>query len=423
MRKSTSIKSVDPRLLWREDDDPAQYVLVDYYIETPFDLESAAIFMAEEQSLPVDIASRIPVAFCTDERIAKVVDIQSAGESTDRILPTYWLGEFSEDQERCLAGERFNCGTVRIAFPAAGFGDNLTHLWSVVYGELPRHGTLSAFKIMDIVFPESILAAFPGPRFGVAGLRDLLGVPERPLFARSTQPPVGLTTESMIAISTEVLGGGFDFIKDDELTLDDPLSPFEHRVPALVKHVREMSRQTGARKGYFANIIDSPVRSLERLDFALEAGVDGVVAATGMQGIEFLRDIRARCPVPILAHNAGIDMQTRHPKVGVDYSLSIKLDRLCGGDMAMLPGPALTRGSDPDEVKRCIDACLAPLGSHKPILPILAGGKKADELGAYCEALGTNDFVLIIATDVDDHPDGQRAGASRFQAAWDQHAG
>jgi len=422
MRKSTSIGTLDTRLFWQASDDASQYVFVRYYIETPFDLQSAAVFMAEEQSLPVDIAKKIPVTFHTEERIAKIVDVQPMGQREVALLPTYWLGEFGPDEEKCLSSGSFNAGEITLAFPAAGFGDNLTHLWSVVFGELPRHGTLSAFKIMDIEFPEHILEAFPGPKYGVAGLRKLAGIEHRPFFARSTQPPVGVSTQAMMEMATEVLRGGFDLIKDDELTLNDPISPFEERVPAMVAHLAKLSEECGEKKLYFANIIDSPVKSLDRLASAERANVDGVVVATGMQGIEFIRDIRNRCTVPILAHNAGIDMQTRHPQIGVDYALSIKLDRLCGGDLAMLPGPALTKGGDAAELKRCIDACLQPLGSHKPIMPILAGGKKSSELQMYCKELGTTDFVLIIATDVDDDPNGQQAGAERFRQEWERIA-
>lgn len=422
MRKSSSGASEDVRLFWRDGrEDPSQFVFVDYYVETPFELEAAAVFMAEEQSLPVDIADKLPVPVETDQRLAKVVDVRALPATDHQLLPNYWLGEFGEDERRCLESQRFSAGEITLAFPVAGFGDNLTHLWSVVYGELPRHGTLSAFRILDIRFPDAVLRRFPGPAYGVQGLREQMNVFDRPIFARSTQPPVALSSEAMAEIAAEVLLGGFDFIKDDELTLDDPLSPFEERVPHMVKRLAEVSEECGERKVFFANIIDSPLRSIERMAFAEAAGADGLVVASGMQGIEFIREVRARCRVPILAHNAGIDMQTRHPRYGVDYALSIKLDRLCGGDLAMLPGAALTGAGDDAELRRCLNACLGELGPHRPVLPILAGGKSSAELGEYCDALGTSDFMLIVASDVDNDASGLRAGASRYRAAWDSY--
>ena len=422
MRKSTSGTREDERLFWREGrDDPGQFVFVDYYVETPFELQSAAVFMAEEQSLPVDIAGKLPVPLETEQRLAKIVAVSAKTPVDSQLLPTYWLGEFGEDERRCLNSRTFSAGEITLAFPVAGFGDNLTHLWSVVYGELPRHGTLSAFQILDIRFPDEVLGRFPGPAFGVQGLREQMDVFNRPIFARSTQPPVALSSDSMAEIAAEVLYGGFDFIKDDELTLNDPLSPFEERIPHMVKRLAEVSEECNEKKLFFANIIDSPLKSIERMAFAEAAGVDGIVVATGMQGIEFIREVRARCRVPILAHNAGIDMQTRHPRFGVDYALSIKLDRLCGGDLAMLPGAALTDGGDDGQLRRCLDACLGKLGPHKPVLPILAGGKTSEALGDYCDALGTADFMLIVASDVDNDPSGLRAGARRYRAAWERY--
>ena len=48
MRKSSSGASEDVRLFWRDGrEDPSQFVFVDYYVETPFELEAAAVFMAD----------------------------------------------------------------------------------------------------------------------------------------------------------------------------------------------------------------------------------------------------------------------------------------------------------------------------------------------------------------------------------------
>ena len=48
-------------------------------------------------------------------------------------------------------------------------------------------------KLLDLQFPKNFLESFQGPRFGTQGIRDLLGVPERPLLNNMIKPCTGYT--------------------------------------------------------------------------------------------------------------------------------------------------------------------------------------------------------------------------------------
>jgi ribulose-bisphosphate carboxylase large chain len=224
----------------------------------------------------------------------------------------------------------------------------------------------------------------------------------------------------MLKINESVLRGGFDAIKDDELTCNTPLSPFMDRIKMMVNLVRRMEEETGERKYYIANIIASPLRTFELADAAAEAGANAVLVSSLLQGFEIAGEIARRTGLAVLSHNSWHDALCRHPRFGVSHALHFKMERISGADMIMLPGNFATDYIDQGEAQDCLSACVNSLGDIKPSLPIIAGGKRANNLMQYLGAIGSTDFMIIAATAVDTHPEGIEAGARAFREAWSE---
>ena len=279
-------------------------------------------------------------------------------------------------------------------------------------------GFLNALKLLDLDFPKPFLDQFTGPKHGVSGIKSQLRITDRPIFCRSARPAVGLTTEMMLKINESVLRGGFDAVKDDELTCDTPLSPFMDRIKRMVNLVRHMEDETGERKYYIANIIDNPSLTFQLADAAARAGVNALLVSPPIQGFTIAGEIAQRTGLAVLCHNSWEDILTRHPRFGVSRALYLKMQRICGADMIMLPGDFATDTMDEEESQKCVTACTGPLGNIKPSLPIIAGGKSAERLQQYLNAIGGTDFMIIAATAVDNHPDSIEGGARAFREAW-----
>ena len=416
---------LNPKLVeqfsWQDSLSRDDYVLVHYEIETCFDPVLAACSMAQEQSVGANVGDILGRPTDLGSALARVVSVEHHGQSSQPLLPFYLLNE-SVGGTLSRSDGKYNCAAVCIAYPLANIGTSLTQLWNTVYGELPRHGILNAFRVVDIEMPVGFINCFPGPRYGASGLCRTFGIDNRPFFCRSAQPPVGLSIELVEEINDVVLRGGFDLVKDDELTADADLSAYEKRVTRLARHVKRVARETGEQKGYFANIIASPVQGLERLRIAESAGTGGVLVAAGLQGFEFIADVRRRTQLPILAHNAGEDFLSRHPKLGVHPAVLIKCARLAGADMVVFPGTAATPWQDDEEIQRCVAACTEPLADFPRALPILCGAKRSEHLAAYRDLIGSADFMLIVATALNEHPDGIGAGARAFRTSWESIA-
>ena len=77
---------------------------------------------------------------------------------------------------------------VQIAFPMRNMGASLPMMLSTVFGNISASGML---KWIDVAFPKKYVAQFQGPKFGVEGLREKLGVYDRPLLNAMIKPNIG----------------------------------------------------------------------------------------------------------------------------------------------------------------------------------------------------------------------------------------
>jgi ribulose 1,5-bisphosphate carboxylase large subunit-like protein len=418
---SESLDNEDIQLyMWHDSLDPNNYVEATYYFETAISPEITAVAMAKEQSALISggIASIDP-AYDLSPCTARVTSVEPLGETTNTMLPFYRLS-LPVYTTSVYRKKGYWCAKAKIAFPVANFGPSLTNLWSAAAGELHRLGFLNALSMLDIDLPKSFLSQFSGPMYGILGIKSQLQIEDRPIFCRSTRPAVGLTTEMMLKINESVLRGGFDAIKDDELTCNTPLSPFMDRIKMMVNLVRRMEEETGERKYYIANIIASPLRTFELADAAAEAGANAVLVSPLLQGFEIAGEIARRTGLVVLSHNSWHDALCRHPRFGVSHALHFKMERISGADMIMLPGNFATDYIDQGEAQDCLAACVNSLGDIKPSLPIIMGGKRANHLMQYLGAIGSTDFMIIAATAVDTHPEGIEAGARAFREAWSE---
>jgi ribulose 1,5-bisphosphate carboxylase large subunit-like protein len=405
--------------VWNERFDPARYVNATYYLETAVDPELAAIGLAKEQSATV---LEIPGVKFSDDILqctARIKSIETIGKTCDTLLTSYRLNTSVYEVGHSHEDEYWRVMAV-IAYPIANFEYSLTNLWNAVGGEAHRLGFFNALKLLDIDVPESYLGYFPGPTHGIAGVMEKLHINNRPLFCRSARPGVGLTTEMMLQINEKVLRGGFDAVKDDELTCDTPASPFKERVVRMVELLRRMEDETGEKKYYITNVIDDPAKTFDFIDCAEKAGVDAVLVAPTIQGFEIAREISLRTNLAVLCHCSWQDALTRDPRFGVSDALFIKMQRMCGADMIMLPGMFATDAMDERDTQAIMNVCTGPFGKIKPSLPIIAGGKTPQGLANYAASIGSTDFMIIVATAVDTHPNGLEAGARAFRKAWEK---
>ncbi len=385
-----------------------QYLIFDYYFESTIDPEEAAARLCQEQST----AQWRRVGVDEDLRQqfgAKVIELFVERE-LDR--PSYPLLVPSPLKS-------YGC-RVKIAHPHGNFGPRIPNLLSAALGE----GTffskgISVIKLFDIEFPESYLRHFEGPQFGIEGLREMLGVHDRPLFFGVIKPNLGLSPEAAAELAYEGWMGGLDIAKDDEMLGDVEWSPLRERAALLGRARLKGEKETGEKKIYLANITDEVDRLVELHDIAVAGGANALLINGMTTGLSAVRMLRRHVQVPLVGHLPFIAPFTRAPYFGVHSKLITKLQRLVGFDAFIMPGFGERMKTPENEVLRNIEECFKPLGHCKQILPVPAGSQWAGSTPAIYEKVKTIDFGIVPGRGVFGHPMGPRAGATSLRQGWE----
>jgi ribulose-bisphosphate carboxylase large chain len=388
--------------------DMEKYVVFDYYFECTVDPREAAAHLCQEQSTAqwkrVDVDEDFRPQFG-----AKVIELE-----VERTLdkPSYPL---------LTPGNPKSCGCrVKIAHPHGNFGPRLPNLLTAAGGEGAYYSPgISVIKLFDIEFPPSYLENFEGPKFGVSGLREMLGVHDRPLFFGVIKPNLGLDPEPFADLAYQAFLGGLDIAKDDEMLCDVPWSPLERRARLVGDARRRAEEQTGSKKIYLANITDEVDRLLELHDTAVAGGANAVMVNGMATGLSAIRMLRRHTRVPLVAHFDFIAPLTRAPYHGVHSKLITKLQRLVGFDAVIFPGFGSRMKTPDKEVLQSVEECLKPLGNMKPCLPVPAGSQWAGSTVRLYEKLKTVDFGIVPGRAVFGHPQGPKAGATSLLQGWE----
>lgn len=388
--------------------DMERYLVFDYRFESTIDPEEAAAHLCQEQST----AQWKRVGVDEDLRHvfgAKVIDLVVECELDQ---PSFCLPA----ESFCRA---FRC-RVKIAHPHGNFGPKLPNLLTAACGEGAFYSPgISVIKLIDIEFPETFLRHFEGPKFGIEGLRDILGVHDRPIFFGVIKPNIGLAPGPFAELAYQAWLGGLDIAKDDELLGDVEWSPLSQRADLLGRARLKSEQQTGEKKIYLANITDEVDRLIELHDIAVERGANAVMVNAMATGLSAVRMLRKHTRVPLVAHFDFIAPFTHLPFFGVHSKLITKLQRLVGFDSIIMPGFGKRMKTPDEEVLENVQECLKPLGHLKPTLPVPAGSQWAGSTAALYKKLGTIDFGIVPGRGVFDHPMGPAAGATSLRQGWE----
>ncbi len=308
---------------------------------------------------------------------------------------------------------------VVIAHPHENFGTRIPNLLVAAAGEGAFYSPgIATIKLQDILFPTEYLKAFAGPQFGLAGLRDRLGIFDRPFFIGVVKPNLGLSPEDFASLAYESWCGGLDIAKDDEMLADAPWSTLQERVQRTAARMRQAERSTGERKGFIANITDEVDQLTTQYHIAEAAGANIVLINPIWTGISALRSLRKVSQLPLMGHFAGAAILSRNPDFGVSSALLTKLLRIAGADMIGIAGFGERMATPAAEVLDNIRACLEPLGNIAPALPIPGGSDSAQTLPGVVQQIGHADFGFICGRGVFAHPSGPKAGAASLRNAW-----
>ena len=307
---------------------------------------------------------------------------------------------------------------VQIAYPCENFGAQIPMLLTTVFGNISMIGDI---KLLDLCFPREFAEQLPGPRFGISGVRELLGVPERPLLNNMIKPSTGITPEQGADLLYRVAIGGADIIKDDEVLGDTGFSPVSKRVELCMEKLHLAEIETGEKKLYAVNVTDEPERCIRKAEAAVENGANAIMVNFLPAGFGLVSSLARdpRIDVPILGHLDFGGALYASPWHGISSHLLYgKLARLAGIDLLTIPTPYGKFALTYEKYMRIVIALRSPLHEKKRTFPIAGGAVKQGHLPRLFEDLGM-EFIVGAGGAIYAHPMGATAGAKAFRQGID----
>ncbi len=307
---------------------------------------------------------------------------------------------------------------VQIAYPEVNIGEQIPMLLTTVVGNISMGGEI---KLVDIRLPKKYVDGFKGPKFGIEGIRKVLGVKKRPLLNNMIKPCTGYRLKVGAELFRKAALGGCDIIKDDELIADASFNSVAGRVKRYMQIEKQVYEEKGEHTLYTVNITDKIPKVFENARRAVELGCNALMVnylAVGFPVMQALAEDPS-INVPILAHMDVAGALYMSPWHGLSSHLVLgKLPRLAGADIVVIPAPY---GKAPviDYKFRNVARNLAfPLYHLKPTFPMASGGITPSMVPTVMAALG-NDIVIGSGGGIHAHPKGPVAGGKAFRQAID----
>ncbi|MDP3966539.1 MAG: RuBisCO large subunit C-terminal-like domain-containing protein [archaeon] len=334
----------------------------------------------------------------------------------------------------------------KIAYPIELFEmNNISGLLAGIAGNIAGMKMVSAMRIYDVYFPKKMIKAFPGPKYGVPGVRKLLNKKKGCLVATVPKPKIGRTDIEQAKLA-EVLftsgNGTYEGIKDDENLTNLKFNNFYKRCRMVLEKAKEAEKKTGNKKFYLCNTTHSDINEMIKRAKAIKEN-GGIfmmmdVVTTGFAAVDTIR--RNNPGLAIHAHRAMHGFLTRDNSPGIHgfgklngFSVSMiflaKLFRLMGVD-SLHGGSPLAKMEDYGEAEYICHALqdkkLMPhpkiptlgqdWGSIKPVWMVASGGLHPGDFESVLSKLG-EDIIIQCGGGLLGHPDGVEAGVIAIEEA------
>jgi S-methyl-5-thioribulose 1-phosphate isomerase len=336
------------------------WINVTYRIRAaPDQLEAIAQTLALEQSVEVS-ADVVTDPFVADNIMGRVVAVRAVEDGPHEVV-------------------------IRLAMATTGC--DVAQTMNMLFGNSSLH---THVELVDVEFPPEFLARFPGPRFGIDGIRRRLQAARRPLTCAALKPQ-GLSSEALASLAYTLACNGVDVIKDDHGLADQTYSPFAQRVAACQRAIARARRETGQASIYAPSLVGSPRALIAQAQIARDEGVGAVLLAPALIGMPAFHELVANhVDAPVIAHPAYGGAARVAPPL-----LLGKLFRWLGADAVIFPNFGGRFAYSRDDCAGIASNSRRAWDRYAPMLPVPAGGLTLDRVAELIAFYGPDVMLLI----------------------------
>ena len=321
---------------------------------------------------------------------------------------------FILDDEKYLSSVKD--GIVEIAFPLENLNleeDGVSQILCHIAGGQVDILELEQCHVLDINLPKHIEESFRlKPAYGIDGFRKYSNVNDKPFFGGIIKPKVGMSPVVLLEAVKEMVHGGVNFIKEDELLGNPNHCSLEKRVPLISNWL-----QKNAPEVIYTFCIngDSPY-ALERANFVAQEGGTGVHINV-WSGLGVYRAIRKQNP------NLWIHFQKSGDKFFTDrrapfhiyWPVICKIAGWSGSDSIHAGMIGGYMNQDDQE----LNDALKVLWKYN-VIPALSCGMHPGLVQYINSLLNTNDWMANVGGAMNGHPMGTLSGGIAMRQAIDK---
>lgn len=263
---------------------------------------------------------------------AKKMAVQIASGQTLGYLPEP-IGAYANHLGRIReVGCKDDRGICDIAFPGHLFGADIAGLLTVLFGKI---SFAPGLHLDAVSADERFLKEIKGPRIGLKGIRERVGVTaDRPLLMAILKPGLGPDDKVLAQNYAKLVEAGTHLVKDDEVRVDLSLEAAKKRLDAVL--------EAGKGRGMYVMALNGPAFELRDRAIALQsAGAQAFLVCPYTYGIAVMQSLASdpAVRVPVFAHPAFTGIMSNathgiHPRVSLGT-----LMRWAGADAVLFPSP------------------------------------------------------------------------------------
>ena len=323
---------------------------------------------------------------------------------------------------------------VEIAYPSELFEPgNMPEILSSIAGNIYGMKEIDSLRLVDIKWCDKIRDSFPGPQFGIKGVRKALGIKKRPIVGTIVKPKLGLTEKEHAKVAYDSWIGGLDVVKDDENLTSQPFNKFRKRARVTIDLKHKAEDKTGEKKMYMANITAETNEMIERAEYLKELGNEYAmvdILTVGFAGLQTLRNEMKSLKLILHGHRAMHAALTRNPDHGMSMLALAEISRLIGVDQLHIGTAVGKMEGGAKEIISIVEDIEGKMitkkghrlaenwGKIKPVFAVCSGGLHPLHVPALVKLFG-KDIIIQAGGGCHGHPDGTVEGAAAMRQAVD----
>lgn len=312
---------------------------------------------------------------------------------------------------------------VKIAYPVKNLNleeDGVTQLTCIVMGGQMDIEEILSCRLMDLELPEIFLKTFKGPKIGMNNIKKRTNSIGRPLLGGIVKPKTGLDIETLKTVCVNMVKGGVDFIKEDEILGNPSCCPFEERVKIVNDAVQNEAIKLN-KEVFYAPCVNSDLPYLlKRIEFLVKQNLKAyhVNIWSGINMYKYLRSFDFN--IAMFYQKSGDRVLTdKNNPYSISWGVLLKLARISGADFihAGMWGGYLSDSKEDLTEWMSILTSTHKLGFNKTV-PSFSCGSHPGLVDTTVKNFG-NDVMMSLGGSLHGHPSGTISGAKAMRQAFE----